>query len=420
MAIVSPTVVAVLLLSGDTIAVPDRQSCPHLAVPDRSSCPQPTPALDLRTRTPEYLGPGREEPLPEGLTEIRLAFFGPGDADHPEYGDAWRGATLALDEENAAGGYRGIPFRLLSAWSDTPWASGVTDLARLTYAQAVWAIVGGMDGASTHLAEQVAVKARLALVSPGGTDAGVNFTNVPWMFSLLATDDMQAPLVAQALLDGGASQGWSIVTTSDRDAASAIRTFQKAAAFSALPAPSLQLALGLQQVGEAKNVADVAGSSSRAVLVIGGARAAAGIVKSLRAAGFTGRIVGGATLGRRTFGDEAGRASEGVVFPSLFDPARPEAAAFVARYRKRWQSTPDHLAAHSYAAVRLVVEAIRRVGPNRALIRDALAQPPASPAVIGPIAWDRTGRNTGVPVFAIWHDGRMRAAPEVDRSQARP
>jgi branched-chain amino acid transport system substrate-binding protein len=373
----------------------------------------PTPALDLRTRTPEYLGPGREVPPPEGLTEIHVAFFGPGDAEHPEYGDAWRGAALALDEANAAGGYRGVPFRLVSAWSDSPWAAGVADLARLTYEQAVWAIVGGVDGASTHLAEQVALKARLALVSPGGTDASVNFTNVAWMFSLLATDDVQAPLIAQALVDGGAGQGWSVVTTTDRDAASAWRMFKKAPALRALPAPSFQLILERPQTDDAATIADVVGGHNRAILVMAGARDAARIVRTLRAAGFHGRIVGGATLGRRVFGEEAGAAAEGAQFPLLFDDTHPEAAAFVSRYRERWKTTPDYLAAHSYDAVRLVTDAIRRAGPNRALIRDALAQTPTWPGVTGPIGWDSTGRNTRLPTVGVWRAGLVQRAPDI-------
>ena len=49
----------------------------------------------------------------------------PGDPDHPDFGDLWRGATLALEQENSAGGYRGKPFRLLPAWSESPWKAGI-------------------------------------------------------------------------------------------------------------------------------------------------------------------------------------------------------------------------------------------------------------------------------------------------------
>ena len=124
--------------------------------------PSPEP-LDFR-------GPGREEPEPD-VDEVVLGWFGPGDPDHPDFGDFWRGATLALEQENAAGGYRGKPFRLLPAWSESPWKAGIVDLTRLVYDRGAWAVIGGVDGTTTHLAVQIALKSHFLLLSPGSTDA---------------------------------------------------------------------------------------------------------------------------------------------------------------------------------------------------------------------------------------------------------
>ena len=371
----------------------------------------PMPYFDARTHVPEYVGPGRELPPPEGLTEINVAFFGPADANDPEWGDAWRGATLAVEEANAKKGYHGLPFRLLSAWSENPWGSGVADLAKLVYTRGIWAIVGGVNGAATHLAEQIVVKAQLSLVNPGGTDPSVNFTNVPWMFTLPATDDRQAPLLGRALADRHAADGWSVVTTTDRDAASAWRTISAAPALHGLPTPLHRVVVAASQSNYAESLVDVARSGSRAVLVLAGARDAARIVRALRSQDYRGRIVGGATLGRRAFVAEAGADAEGVLFPLLFDPEQPEALAFVSRFRERWGTTPDFLAAHVYDAVQLIVDAVRRAGPNRVLIRDAIATSPASPGVCGTVTWDPTGRNTRPLTLGIWRNGRPERLP---------
>jgi branched-chain amino acid transport system substrate-binding protein len=380
--------------------------CASVATVTGAQDAPPTPYFDARTHVPEYVGPGRELPPPENLAEIVIAFFGPADANDPEWGDAWRGATLAIEDANAQKGYRGLPFRLLSAWSENPWGSGVADLAKLVYGRGVWAIVGGVNGATTHLAEQIVVKAQLSLVNPGGTDPSVNFTNVPWMFTLPATDDRQAPLIAHALVDRRANEGWSVVTTTDRDAASAWRTIDAAPALHGLPAPLHQIVVAPVQADYRESLVDVARSGSQAVLVLAGARDAARIVRALRSQGYHGQIVGGATLGRRAFVAEAAADAEGVVFPLLFDPEQPEARTFVSRFRARWGTTPDYLAAHTYDAVQLIADAVRRAGPNRVLIRDALATSPASPGVSGPIAWDPTGRNRRPLTLGIWHDGR--------------
>jgi ABC-type branched-subunit amino acid transport system substrate-binding protein len=370
----------------------------------------PAPILDLRTRETPYLGPGRELAPPPDLREVRLGWFGPPDESHPEWGDAWRGALLALEEANAAGGYRGLDFRLLGAWSESPWGSGVADLAKLVYRDGVWAVVGGVDGTTTHLAEQIVVKGRLPLVSPGGTDPSVNFTSVPWMFTLLPTDDRLAPVLVDAVLGGAGGAAWAVVTTSDRDTRIAWRAVRVVLAARRLPAPAQHVVVPAAGPDYGVAAADIVRTGARAVLVLAGARDAARLVRALRAAGFPGTIVGGAPVGRRVFGEEAGPAAEGVVFPRLFDPDAPEAAAFSRTYSKRWGVAPDYLAAHAYDAVRLVADAVRRAGPNRALIRDALVALAPWRGATGTLSWDPTGRSVRAARLATWNKGRARPA----------
>ena len=179
----------------------------RIAVPADSSGPGQTevPRNDkdkpYKQPSPEPLdfrGPGREEPEPD-VDEVVLGWFGPGDPDHPDFGDLWRGATLALEQENAAGGYRGKPFRILPAWSENPWKAGIVDLTRLVYDRGAWAVIGGVDGTTTHLAVQIALKSHFLLLSPGSTDASADHANVPWLFSLPPSDERIAPVLADAI-----------------------------------------------------------------------------------------------------------------------------------------------------------------------------------------------------------------------------
>ena len=62
----------------------------------------------------------------------------------------------------------------------------------------VWAILGGIDGPSTHIAEQVTTKAWLPLLCAVSSDRTANAAVVPWMFSLLPGDHLQAPPVDQS------------------------------------------------------------------------------------------------------------------------------------------------------------------------------------------------------------------------------
>ncbi|MHC4080454.1 MAG: hypothetical protein ACYSU2_03960, partial [Planctomycetota bacterium] len=120
----------------------------------------PPPHKVARDFPSKYAGPGREDPEPHDLQEVLIAYYGPADPDDPDTADIWRAANIAVDEANQAGGYRGLPYRLVPVWGNSPWGTGVAQLSRLVYTEHVWAILGSVDGASTHLDEQVVAKAR--------------------------------------------------------------------------------------------------------------------------------------------------------------------------------------------------------------------------------------------------------------------
>ena len=139
-----------------------------------SDSAQKTPFFDRRQLPLEYAGPGREIPEPENVAEVRIGYFGPDDPAHPEAGDLWCAASLAIEEANGEGGYQGRPFRLIARWSEDPWTGGAAHLTRMVYEDRVWAIVGGIDSASTHLAEQITTKAWLPLLCASSSDRTAN------------------------------------------------------------------------------------------------------------------------------------------------------------------------------------------------------------------------------------------------------
>ena len=84
-----------------------------------------TPDYDLTRHRVEYAGPGREEPAPADVDEVRIGYFGPSDPAHPAGGDLWLAAGMAIEDANTAGGLNGTPFRLVPVWSENPWGTGV-------------------------------------------------------------------------------------------------------------------------------------------------------------------------------------------------------------------------------------------------------------------------------------------------------
>jgi ABC-type branched-subunit amino acid transport system substrate-binding protein len=347
--------------------------------------PRP-PYIGTRAQPLEYPGPGREAPEPRDLGEVRIGYFGPPEAGHPEGGTLWQGATLALEEANREGGYKGLPFRLVPAWAENPWTAGAGVLVRLLYQERVWALIGSIDGAATHLAEQVALKARVTLINPAASDRTIHGASVPWMFSCVPGDHLAAPVLVGLL--GG--RPFVLVSATDHDSRAFVAELKTA------PASHIEFQSGTPDVSAlARRVAEAA---PPAVVVVAGARDSARVVAALRRSGCAAPVFCGPSAGRRTFREEAGPAAEGVLFPLLAETAG-EAARFGA--------PSDYAAAQAYDAVRLLVAAIRKAGLNRALIRDAVRELAPWPGVSGVIQWDALGQNARPVRLGTIRGGRV-------------
>jgi branched-chain amino acid transport system substrate-binding protein len=356
----------------------------------------------LRDTTLGYNGPSDDI---TNLTDIRIGWFGPSNLDDPLSGDLWWAVNFALQEANTppsdsrlpASDFLRLPFRLIPRWSVNPWGTGVSQLARMVYDEQPLALLGSMDSATTHLAEQVVAKAQLPLVSPIATDKSVTFAGVSWMFSCAPGDDAVARVLVEAVqaeLKSPADKTVLLATT-DHESRMTARELMRQLSRGGrrpdfrfdVPPGAMDIVQQLQATTEAKPAV---------VVIIASAEDSARLTQAVREKVGTAAIFGGESMGRRRFTELAGSAAEGVRFPLLFVPnsADTTTAHFIERFTSEHHRPPDYTAALTYDATRLLVEAIRRAGPNRARIREALAQLSPWPGIAGTIHFDGTGQNT--------------------------
>lgn len=349
----------------------------------------------------DFRGPGRDTPAPD-VDEVLLGWFGPGDAAHPEFGDFWRGATLALEQENAAGGYREKPFRLLPAWSESPWKAGVLDVARLVQQQGAWAVLGGVDGTTTHLAVQLALKSHFLLLSPGSSDPTADAANVPWLFSLAPSDRAIAPLLAGVADRAGR---FAVLAGTDHDSHATLVELRRA--LRDRPTGPTAVVEVAPEEDAAEAVARVLAGRPQALIVLAPAVRGGQLVAALREAGFSGTIAGGAPFGRAAFARAAGAAAEGVLAPDAGVGSGPASETFLRAYEARWAERPDAAAVHGYDALRLTAAAVRRAGVNRARIRDEIRALSPWTGASGTVRFDPRGRREAAVALGVWRGGRL-------------
>ena len=380
------------------------------------------------------------------LTALTIGWFGPTNLADPLHGDLWFAANLALREANTppvrferpttdaqrstfntqrstfnvqraeAKDQRPVsdlepqtsdfdfqpsdfplPLRLAPRWAADPWGTGVSHLTRMVYDEQPLALLGSVDSASTHLAEQVVAKANLPLVSPVATDRTATLAGVPWIFACAPSDDAIADALVEAVQAERRDTPGRCALLHATDHASRMTASAIRRAFSRsgrLPDYQFQVAPGA--LGLTRPLAALLEAGPAVVIVIAGAEDAARWVTAVQAALPGASLYGGPEAGRWRFQQLAGAAAETVRFPALVqpDPDDPRWVQFRDEFVAARGHPPDHAAVLTYDTTRLLIEAIRRAGPNRARIRECLIRLSPWPGLSGEICFDHTGQNT--------------------------
>jgi len=345
---------------------------------------------------PQYRGEGRALPPPASVASVRIGLLMPMDAQaHDGAGVAiGRGVRLALEEENARAGYDGIPFEIVARDDSLLWGSSANTLVELAFDQRVWAVIGSVDADSTHVALRVALKAEVPMVNVGATDPTLTETGIPWIVRTTPDDRQTGYRLAQLLFEQEAHERVAVLRSSDRYGRAGVREFRDAARRLGRPLP-MEILFAPDTDDFSVPLQRIAGADVDAVVLWASARDGGRIVRQMRALGMSHRVVGTDRLASDGFLAEAGAAAEGVTMTAWpeRDAGDPERTRFEERFERRFDERPSAAAAQGYDAAKLLVQAIRRAGLNRARIRDELAGTQTYDGVAGTMLFDATSNN---------------------------
>lgn len=358
-----------------------------------------------------FLGTGRETPPPPGLTSVRIGVLAPLDEVSPEAIMGRRmlqGAQLAMEEANAAGGYRGLPFELVVRDDVGPWGASSNKFVELTDEQ-VWAVLGSIDGQSTHIALRVALKLEVPIVTSGSTDPTLSETRIPWFVRVNADDRQNSYALAAYVFNDLGLRRVAMLRANSRYGRVGVAEFKDAARRLQKPL-LLELRWGPGDRDFAAQLGRIEAAGADAVVLWGDAEDMAAVVRQMRELGLDQPVFGPDRMAAPEFVRAVGQAGAGVVAVDLWHPGRndPALRAFTQRYQERFRQEPDAIAAHAYDGMRLIVDAVRAAGLNRVLIRDALSGLEEYQGVTGRIPFDATLNDVGAVYLARFDDGAFR------------
>ncbi len=371
----------------------------------------------------QYNGALREKPEPEHLDSVKVGFIGPimatvsiatGGKSHEETLGIpmLQGARLAVEEWNARGGYlkRKLPFELVVSNDNGLWGSSGNEIIKQAYRDDVWGIIGTIDGANSHIAIRVALKAEVLMINPGDTDPTFIETNIPWVARVIGDDRQQAYLLTDYWYRTLKLKKVAIIRSSNRYGRFGVREIVDSARRLQKPVP-VEMAYKVGQKDFTLELTRIKNARPDAVVHWGDAVEGGLILNQMRQLGMTQPFYGCDRTVTDEFVKIAGKNAEGVVAAFPWNPENkdPKLARFKKAYRERFGMEAETYAAHAYDGMNLMLWAINAAGLNRAKIRDVVAfLPHPWPGVTGDIVFSACLDDVADTYLAKFENGQWK------------
>jgi branched-chain amino acid transport system substrate-binding protein len=326
--------------------------------------------------TPLYFyGAGREKVAPSDLKEVRIGFLGPlsNNIMAPQGIQMLQGATLAMEEANKKGGYKGLPFTIMAHNDVGLWGAAANEVVKMDD-EKVWAFLGSIDDIVSHVALRAALKLEIYMVCVGDPDPTFTETNIPWVMRVISDDRAASYAMLNYINEKMGHKRVAVIRANNRYGRVGIKEYSDAAVRVGHPVVIEERFVD-GDTDFKTQIERVMVTNPDAILLWGNAKESALILKQIREMGLKQPVYGSDRMVNPEFLKIAGKYAEGIVTTCQYNPEANDSKlkTFQSNYLKRFGQDPDVFAAHAYDGMNIIIEAVKKAGLNRVLIRDILA-----------------------------------------------
>ncbi len=364
----------------------------------------------------KFYGAGREKLPPVGLSEVRIGFLGPleGSVLMDLGKQMLQGSMLAIEEANKIGGYRGIPFTLMIHNDVGLWGAAANELVKMDD-EKVWAWLGSIDDIVSHVAIRATLKLEIPNVNTGDPDPTFTETNIPWVIRTIPDDRQSSYALVDQIFNKDKHSRVAVIRANNRYGRVGTLHFNRSSTRMGFPI-IIEERFSDGETDFTSQIERVKKTSPDAILIWGNAKESALILNQLRGLGMNQPVYGSDRMVNEVFLKTAGNLAEGIITTCQYNPDSndPKFRAFKASYKARFGLEPDVFAAHAYDGMNLIIEAIKKAGLNRALIRDVLTDLKTFQGyqgVTGKMIFDGTWNNIRPIFLARVSNGKFQFSP---------
>ncbi len=365
------------------------------------------------TEPQAFTGAGREKPEPTRLEEVRIGLLAPleGSVLVPQGVQLLQGATLAVEEANKKGGYKGKPFVIMPHNDVGLWGAAANEVVKMGD-EGVWAIMGTIDDINSHVGIRVALKLEIPWINSSDPDPTFTETAIPWVIRCISDDRQSSYALVDYIHKKKGYNRVAVLRSNSRYGRVGIMEFRDAALREGYPLV-LEVRYEDGETNFAPQLERISNSNPDAVLLWGNAREMGLIVNQMSDRGMDYAVFASDRAVNPQLIEIAGENANGIVTTCQYNPAAdsPALHAFQRNYLERFGEKPDVFAAHAYDGMNMTIKAIQKAGLNRALIRDELTGLKLYKGVTGDIIFDHTWNDVGPIWMAEIKDGSFSFSP---------
>ena len=312
------------------------------------------------------------------------------------------GIKLAADEVNAAGGINGKQVELLVEDDRSDASEAATIVTKFVTQDQVHAVLGEVASSRSIAAAPIAQNAKVPMLTPSSTNPEVTKKG-DFIFRSCFIDPVQGAAIAQFAAKSLGAKSAAIMVDRKNDYSTGL---EKVISETFTRMGGKMVATQSYQEGDQDfnaQLTSLKGSNPEVIFVPGYYNDVGLIAKQARDKGITVPLIGGDGWDSEQLYKIGGTALNGSYFTNHYSPFDTAAnvVKFVNDYKKRYNSTPDALAATAYDAANIMFDAIKR---SKSLsgtdIRDALQATNAFPGVTGTVTFNQN-RDAVKPIVMI-------------------
>lgn len=301
-------------------------------------------------------------------------------------------AKMLEEQINAAGGINGHPVEIIIEDNESNETKAVQVAKKLIEVDKVLAIAGPSTTGTSMAIIDTVTKNEVPLVSAAaGATIVTPVAERKWVFKTAQNDTVVVEKIIDYLKSINAAKV-AFLSMNNAYGDSGRKEFE-----ALVPAAGFEI-VATERFGATDNdmtaqLTKVKSANPDAVVVWAIPPSASIVTKNYRQLGIEAPLIHSHGIGNRTFIDLAGDAANGVVFPvgrllvaeSLpdDDPQKEVLVKYATDYESKYNQPRSTFGGHGYDAVALIVEALKKAGPDRAKIRDELEKTSNHPGISG-------------------------------------